>query len=195
VDPALRLGLRDALHAVRPALPLEHRVGAVALDRERDLLEAGAVVRARAELLDLEAAPLGVAREHPVEVARPERRLVAADPLADLDDHVLAVRRVARHERELELVLERGEALLELRDELPQVGVLARGREVVPRGAPVLREPVRTFELLEPAAGLGGFAAVVVDRGVGHALLRLVVRALQFLDELIDRRHGEQVTT
>src|SRR5207244_12931780 len=66
VDPALRLGLRDALDAMRAALPLEDGVGAVALDRERDLLEADAVVRARAELLDLEPAPLRVAGEHPV---------------------------------------------------------------------------------------------------------------------------------
>ena len=95
VDPALRLGLGHALHAVRAALPLEDRVRAVALDRERDLLVAAAVARARLELLDLEAAPLGVAREHPVEVAGPERRLVAADALAHLDDDVLAVGRIA----------------------------------------------------------------------------------------------------
>ena len=37
VDAALRLGLGDALHAVRAALELEDRVGAVALDRERRL--------------------------------------------------------------------------------------------------------------------------------------------------------------
>ena len=79
-----------------PPSHLKIAVGAVALHRERDLLVAAAVARARAELLDLEAAPLGVAREHPVDVARPERRLVAADALAHLEDDVLAVGGVAR---------------------------------------------------------------------------------------------------
>ena len=46
VDPALRLRLGHALHAVRPALVLEDRVRAVALDRERRLLEAAALARA-----------------------------------------------------------------------------------------------------------------------------------------------------
>ena len=100
------LGLGNALHAVRAALPLEDGVGAVALDRERDLLVAAAVARARPELLDLEAAPLGVAREHAVDVAGPERGLVAADALAHLDDDVLAVGRIARDERETKLLLE-----------------------------------------------------------------------------------------
>ena len=49
VDAPLRLRLGHALHAVRAALELEDRVGAVALDRERDVLEAAAVARARAE--------------------------------------------------------------------------------------------------------------------------------------------------
>ena len=43
VDAALALGLGDALDAVGAALPLEDGVGAVALDRERDLLVAAAV--------------------------------------------------------------------------------------------------------------------------------------------------------
>ena len=38
----------------------------------------------------VEAAPLGVALEHPDDLGRPQRRLVAAH-LADLDDHVLVV--------------------------------------------------------------------------------------------------------
>ena len=55
VDAALGLGLGYALHAVRPALELEHGVRAVAADLER--------VRAvgRAQRLGLEAAPLGAA--------------------------------------------------------------------------------------------------------------------------------------
>ena len=101
VDAPLRLGLGDALHAVRAALVLEDRVGAVALDREDALLDAAAVARAHLELLPVEAAALGVALEHPREVGGPERGLVAADALPDLDDHVLVVGRIALDEREL----------------------------------------------------------------------------------------------
>ena len=68
VDAALRLGLRHALHAVRAALVLEHAVGALALDRER------VVAVADLERLLLEAAPLGVARQHPVEVGGEQAR-------------------------------------------------------------------------------------------------------------------------
>ena len=84
-----------------------------------------------AELLDLEAAPLRVARERAVEVAGPDRGLVAADALADLEDHVLAVRRIGRRERDAQLLFERLAALLELGHELAQVAVVARRLEVV----------------------------------------------------------------
>ena len=100
VDAALRLGLRHALHAVRAALVLEHRVRAVALDLERVLAVADV------ERLGLEAAPLGVAGEHPVEVAGPEPGLVAAGAALDLDDHVLVVVGVALDHREADLLLE-----------------------------------------------------------------------------------------
>ena len=100
MDAPLRLGLRHALDAVRAALVLEDREGAVALDGEDDLLEAARLALVRRQDLGLEAAPLGVAGEHAVDVAGPERRLVAADALAHLDDHVLRVGRVALDERE-----------------------------------------------------------------------------------------------
>src|SRR5205085_9154768 len=94
VDAPLRLRLRDALYAVRAAFPLEHRVRAVALHRERDVLVTAAVVRARAELLDLEAAALGVPGEHAVDVAGPERRLVPSHALAHFEDDVLRLGRL-----------------------------------------------------------------------------------------------------
>src|SRR5436305_6364150 len=103
---------------MRAGLPFEDRVGAVALDREDDLLEAARLVAAHFELLELVAQALGVAGQHAEDVGSPERSLVAADALADLDDHVLAVGGVALDECELQLLLERGLALLELRDHL-----------------------------------------------------------------------------
>src|SRR5207249_2585902 len=117
---ALRLGLGDALDAVGAGLPLENGVRAVALDREDDLLETACLAAAHLELLDAEFPALGIAREHPEDVPRPERGLVAADALADLDDHVLAVGWVVFDERQLELLLQRGQTLLELGDELAQ---------------------------------------------------------------------------
>ena len=124
-------------------------------------------------------------------VAGPERRLVAADALADLDDHVLRVGGVALDEREPERLLEVVLALLELRHELAQVAVVARRVEVLAHLAPLLGEVVRLLELLQAAADRRGLAVVAVDGRVGLTLLRLAVRALELVDELFDRRgHG-----
>ena len=80
-------------------------------------------------------------------------------------------------------------ALLELRHELAQVAVAARGLEVVADLAPLLRQLVRPFELLHAAADLRGLAVVVVDGRVAQALLRLAVRALQLVDQLFEAGH------
>ena len=191
VDPALRLGVGHALDAVRAALVLEDRVRAVALDRVDALLDPAAVARAHLELLPLEAAPLGVALEHPREVGGPERRLVAADALADLDDHVLLVGRVALDERELQLLLEPGDLGLVVGDHLGELGVgLARPRGRRAPGATACGEPVRPLELLQAPADLLRLAVVVVDRRIRHAVLRLLVGALELLDELVETGHG-----
>src|SRR5581483_6247436 len=76
--------------------------------------------------------------------------------------------------------------------ELLQVGVVARGGEVVVDGAPLLGELVRRLELLQLAADLGSLPPVVVDRRVRHALLHLRVRALEIGDQLLEvRRHRD----
>ena len=106
VDPALRLGLGHALHAVGAALELEDRVGALALDREGHLLEAADLGGRLRERLGREAALLGVAGEHLVEVAGEQRRLVAPGPGADLDQDVLGVVGVALDHRQADLLLE-----------------------------------------------------------------------------------------
>ena len=153
-------------------------------------LNAARLVLARRERLRLEAAALRVAGEHPVEVARPERRLVAADALPDLDDHVLLVRRILLDERELELLLEPRDVLPRARRPSPaSSGIVARVLEVGARLLPLLGELVRRLELLQPAPGVGGLAVVVVDGRIGHALLRLRVGALQLVDEALDRGH------
>src|SRR5438067_12543206 len=55
VDPALRLGHRNPLDAMGPALPLEDRVRAVALDRDADALEEAGRVRAQLQRSELAA--------------------------------------------------------------------------------------------------------------------------------------------
>ena len=125
VDAALRLGLRDPLDPVGAALELEHRVGALAADLERDLLEAADLGRRLREHLGGEAALLGVAGEHLEQVAREQRGLVAAGAGADLDDHVLVVVGVALDHREAQLLLEPAQSLGSLVDDRAQLRVVA----------------------------------------------------------------------
>ena len=113
-----------------PGLELHLRVDLVALDAERDFLEAAALGLVRVDLLDLPLLELGVARVHAVEVAREDGGLVAARARADLDDDVLVVVRVAGQQHDLELVLELGQPRLELLDLLggELLHVLSRSR-------------------------------------------------------------------
>ena len=60
-----------------------------------------------------------------MEVAGEHRRLVAACPGADLDDHVLVVVGVALDHRQADLLLELGEPGGRVGDDRPQLGVLA----------------------------------------------------------------------
>ena len=75
--------------------------------------------------LVLEAAPLRVAGEHPVEVAGEQPGLLPARARPDLDDHVLVVVRVGLDHREPDLLFELAEALLGRAEQLAQLGVLA----------------------------------------------------------------------
>ena len=150
VDAALGLGLRHALHAVRAALELEHRVGAVALDRERVLAVADV------HRLGLPAAALGVLGEHPVEVARPQARLVAAGAALDFDDHALLVVGVALDHRHADL-------LLELLDPLARAASARRAsrrprppRRAAPRRRRPCPAPRATAPRASPPARAGG---------------------------------------
>ena len=187
VDPALGLGLGHALDAVRAALELEHRVRAVALDGER--------VRAVADRqrLDREAAPLGVAGQHPVQVAGPQPGLVAAGARADLDDHVLVVVGVALDHRQADLLLERLDPLARGLQQRPQLGVVAVLGEQLARALEVVDDaPVLGGQLggrLELAVGPAGGReplAVGDHLGVGQLALELAEARLDLGDELVD---------
>ena len=126
MNPPLRLGHGHTLDPVHPAFELEPAVGAVALDREDDLLETAGGTRVRVHHLDLPLLALGVARVHPVEVRREERGLLAAGPRAYLHDRVLLVVGVPGDQELLDALLERSLLRLELLELGP--------RELLPLG-------------------------------------------------------------
>jgi hypothetical protein len=190
VDTPLRLGRGHALDTVGAALPLEDRVRALALHRKGGLVVTARLARIRPEHLGAEPAPLRVAGEHAEEVARPDGPFVTARALADLDDDVFHVVRVALDQRELQLFLELAQALFELRHEVAQLAVSAGRLQVLLRGPPVLRELVGAFELLHAPAGLRGRLPVGEDGRIGHALLRVRIGPLQLGDQFVDRSHG-----
>ena len=91
VDASLRFGRRHALHAMRAGLELELRIGAPADDAADDFLVPAVLALALAEHFDLPALALGVARVHPEQVARENRRLVAAGAGADFEKDIRVV--------------------------------------------------------------------------------------------------------
>ncbi len=94
--PTLALGDRHALHAVRAALELQTAPGGVARDHERDLVEPAEVADVARQHLELPALLGGVAGVHVEQVAGEQVRFLAPFRAANLDDHRLAVVRVAR---------------------------------------------------------------------------------------------------
>ena len=192
MDPALRLGLGDALDPVGPALVLEDRVGALALDREGHLLEAADLGRRLREDLGREAQLLGVADQHLVEVAGEQRRLVAAGPGADLDDHVLGVVGVAFDHRQPDLLFEGLEPGRRLVDDLLQVGVLALLEQLAGALEVVLQGPVLGgqrlcgLQLAVLAPDLGVALAIPDHLGIGHLSLELGEAGLDLFDQRVD---------
>ena len=194
MDAALGLRLGDALHAVRAALELEHGVRAVALDLER-VGAVGGVHR-----VGREPAPLRVAREHAVEVARPQAGLLPARAAADLDDHVLVVVGVALDHREADLLLEALDPLARVVELRAHLGVLAalvehllRALGVRARQPPLLRELGGGRELVEQPAGVGVALAVRDHLGVRHLRLRVGEARLDLFDEPFD--HARKLTS
>ena len=156
------------------------------LHGEHGLLHAAALALTRRERLGLQPDPFRVAREHALDVARPQRCLVAADTLADLHDHVLLVGRIPFDERKRQLALEPLELAFELRDHRRELGIVARDVQALARLSPRVCETLRRLELLEPPARVRSLTVVVVDRRIGQALLRLRVGAVELVDEALD---------
>ena len=182
MDAALALGLRHALDAVRATLELEDRVGAVAGDPERDLLEAADLRGARGEDLGPEPEPLRVASEHRVEVAGEERRLVATGAGPDLDDHIRLVVGIALDHRQADLFRKFLEPRRGVRDQRLQLGVggalveqLAGAGEIVGEGRVFGGQLAGGAEVAVLAAELGVALPVGNHRRVGELALELRV--------------------
>src|SRR6185503_14296659 len=106
-------------------LEAQRAPGALALDREDDLLEAADLARRELQVLDLPALVLGVAPVDPVQVGGEQRRFVAADAGADLDDHLPPQVRRLGDQRGLDLAVDRSLFALE------RLQVLARERSEI----------------------------------------------------------------
>lgn len=193
MDTALRLGGRHPLHPVHAALVLQPRPHALAglglpagLHRDLDVLVAAQLGLGGVDDLGLPADALGVAQVHAQQVAGEQRRLVAARARLDLQDDVLVVTRVARHQQQAQFLGQLLALLLQLLDLGGEVGVvggqLARGFDVV---AGLLPGAVRGDDRGQLGVALVQLARVRligVDRRVGELLLQIGVLGDEFLD-------------
>ena len=129
LDTSLGLGLGHSLDAVHAGFIFHHPVDSVAAGQLEDyLLEAAGSAGRLVGHLDLPAAGFGVMLVHAEEVAREDRRLVAAGAAAYLDYGVLAVVGVGGDQQQLDLLLLGGHTGLDLGDlgpcHLPELIVL-----------------------------------------------------------------------
>src|SRR6266542_1215653 len=187
VDAALRLGGRDALHAVHAGLELQLAVRALAGDAEDDLLEAALLRLALRHDLQLPAMPLRVAGIHAEEIEGEQRSLLPALTGTDRDDDVLLVERIAGDEQHTQLPEQLLHALRRVRQilprDVPQIGVIglderARFLDLSLGGA---QRAYRVHDGLQGGQLAADFAYPLVARGrrrIGHEPAELVVALL-----------------
>jgi hypothetical protein len=182
VDPALALGDRHPLHAVRTAFELEVLPGVVAADHEGDLVDTAEVARVVRQRLDAPAVPGCVGEVHVVEVAGEQVGLLAALGTADLDDDGSAGVRVTWEEQLAQAGLGRRD-LVERRVDLGlhrrPIDRIGAGEQLV-RGVEVARaraqRGVGLHDRLELAIPLGHdpeLVGVGGGRRIGQARLEL----------------------
>ncbi len=127
VDAPAGLGRRHALHAVHAGFEFQMRKDALAGDGGDDFLVAADLALAGRRGLESPAACGGIALVHAKQVAGEKRRLVAAGAGADFEDGVLVVGRVLGQQQDLDVLLQRFDALLDLRQiglgQCPHLGV------------------------------------------------------------------------
>ena len=109
VDPPLRLGGGNALHAVDARLAAQEPVRVLATHRDDRLAQAAHVAVTHRDRLPGEAVPLDEALVHAVQIGAEERRLVAAGAGTELEDGVAVVVWVAGKEQVVQLGLGGGD--------------------------------------------------------------------------------------
>ena len=105
MDPAAGLSCRDALHTVHAAFVFELAEYALALDLRDHFFGAAYARYAHVEQGHFPALFLGKAGIHAEELGREQACLVPARARADLEEDVLVVARVLRHEHQPESLL------------------------------------------------------------------------------------------
>ena len=152
-------------------------------DRDGDVLVAAEVARLGVQHLGLPAVPLGVPQVHPEQVAGEQRRLLAALPRLDLQDHVLAVVGVAGQQQLAQLLGERAGPPLQLgrlgRERRVLAGQLAGGAQVALHRLQLAGGVRDRGELRVAPAQPPGQALVGVHAGVGQPPLQVGVLGQQ----------------
>ena len=181
---------------MNPALELQQgkrrltRLGrALRLHPDGDRLVAAQRGLGGVEDLGAPSALLGVPRVHAEEVAGEQGRLLAPFTALDLDDDVLAVGGVARHEQVLESLGERRQPRLERLDLVVELQ-LARGLEVLTDLLPLAVRAQHGGQLGVALADLLGLRGVGVHGRVRHALLERSV----LLDERLDGLEHQRIS-
>ena len=175
------LGHRHPLDSVHARLVLERAVGPPALDLEDDLLDAAQRGFGRREDPGLEAQPLGVAHDHPLQLGGEQGGLVAAGARPYLDDGVLLVPGILLQHGQAELLLEPLELLpggvLLLDQELLHLRIepalVQHGLRLLERGAGlqvVRSQPVRFLQVGVGLGDLGVAGLVAQDVRIGQLL-------------------------
>jgi hypothetical protein len=170
-----------------------------------DFLEAAGCGFAQVHDLHLPALALGIARNHPEEVGRKQRSLLAPFTAADLDDGVALVVRILGQQQQIDLLdhaaafgFEPGQLLL---DQLAKLGVGHGFAVLGDASVEILQSAERAHHGLEIRALL---VDLLQPLGVGQHLLRaqLLVQlleallyGLQFFDGEHDDRAGLRSST
>ena len=106
VDAALGFSGRHALHPVHAGFELQMGKGSCAIDVGDHFLVAAMLALAGGDHLHLPALEGGIALVHAEQVAREDRRLVAAGSGADFEDHVALVGGILGQQQDADLVFQ-----------------------------------------------------------------------------------------
>ncbi len=151
------------------ALKLEHRIGAVTQHPRDDLLVAAKVGFVARDHLHSPTLPLGVARIHAEQIAREERRLVAAGTRADLEEQIAVVVGIARQQPGLQLGLERLAASLASCDlvagEVSQIRIASHVERRTQVGLVLLPGVIQRHHVANIGVFAGEFAVLVEVAG------------------------------